>query len=91
MESIISTADLKKTPSRYLKLAQHGGEPVIITEQGRASAVLLDYETYRGLIATIEEMSSSDGRILSQQAKNEAAKQKLIPHTIKCREVSKEQ
>lgn len=80
MESIISASDLKKTPSRYLKLAQHSGEPVIITEQGRASAVLLDYETYRGMIATIEEMSSADGRILLQQAKNEAAKQKLIPH-----------
>ena len=82
MESIISTSDLKKTPSRYLRLAQHGGEPVIITEQGRASAVLLDYETYRGLIATIEEMSSSDGRSLLQQAKSEAANEKLIPHNI---------
>ncbi len=65
-----------------MKLAQHGGEPVIITEQGRASAVLLDYETYRGLIETTEEMSSSDGRKLLQQAKKEAAKQKLIPHNI---------
>ena len=82
MESIISTSDLKKTPSHYLRLAQHGGEPVIITEQGRASAVLLDYETYRGLIATIEEMSSSDGRNLLQQAKKEAANDKLIPHNI---------
>jgi prevent-host-death family protein len=78
MESIISTSDLKKAPSRYLKLAQHGGEPVIITQQGRASAVLLDYETYRGLIATIEEMSSSDGRNLLQQAKHEAGNKKLI-------------
>ena len=67
MESIISTSDLKKTPSRYLKLAQHGGEPVIITERGRASAVLLDYETYRGLIATIEEMSSSNRKNLLHQ------------------------
>ena len=67
MESIISTSDLKKAPSRYLKLAQHGGEPVIITEQGRASAVLLDYETYRGLIATIEEMSSANRKNLLHQ------------------------
>jgi len=89
MESIISTSDLKKTPSRYLKLAQHGGEPVIITEQGRASAVLLDYETYRGLIATIEEMSSSDGRKLLQQAKKEAAKGESISHKKILAEFSK--
>ncbi len=55
---------------------------MIITEQGRASAVLLDYDTYRGLIATIEEMSSSDGRKLLQQAKREAEDKKLIPHYI---------
>lgn len=80
MESIISTSDLKKTPSRYLKLARNSGEPVVITEHGRASAVLLDYEIYLGLLATIEEMRSPDGRTLLEQAKREAAEGKTIPH-----------
>jgi prevent-host-death family protein len=80
MESIISTSDLKKTPSRYLKLARNSGEPVVVTEHGRASAVLLDYEIYLGLLATIEEIRSPDGRALLEQAKREAAEGKTTPH-----------
>lgn len=80
MDSIISTSDLKKAPSHYLKLARNSGEPIVITEHGRAAGVLLDHETYRGLIATIEEMRSPDGRILLKEAKDESALGDKIPH-----------
>jgi prevent-host-death family protein len=80
MDAIISTSDLKKAPSRYLKLARNSGEPVVITEHGRAAGVLLDHETYRGLLATIEEMRSPDGRSLLKQAQNESGTGNRISH-----------
>lgn len=80
MESIISVSDLKKAPTRYFKLARNSDEPIVITEHGRAAMVLLDHETYRGLLATIEEMRSPDGRALLRRAKTEAAAGEKIPH-----------
>jgi prevent-host-death family protein len=37
-------------------------DPVIITQRGRPAALLVNYEEYEGMTATLEEMSQPDWR-----------------------------
>jgi prevent-host-death family protein len=45
--SIIPISDLRQDSARVLKEARATGEPVFITQRGRATAVLLSVEAYR--------------------------------------------
>ena len=45
-EKIISLTDFKTSASRLLQETR-GGENIILTQNGSASAVVQDYETYR--------------------------------------------
>lgn len=80
MEMIVSVTDLQTMAEQFLALVKSSEEPIIITQEGRASGVLLDYEYYRGLLATLEEMAAPDARAKIRRAKEESAQGKTIPH-----------
>jgi len=47
MESIINLSEFKSDASRLLREIQGGSEPLVLTQNGKARAVVEDYDTHR--------------------------------------------
>ena len=62
MEKIIPISDLQKRAKKIVEGVKQTREPVIITQRGRPAALLVNYEDYEGMVATLEEMSQPDWR-----------------------------
>lgn len=60
MDKIIPISDLQTKAKKYVDQVRDTDLPVVITQRGRAAAVLVSYETYEGLLATRDEMSYPD-------------------------------
>jgi PHD/YefM family antitoxin component YafN of YafNO toxin-antitoxin module len=80
MEMIVPVTDLQTLAEQFLTLVKSSEEFIIITQEGRASGVLLGYEYYRGLLATMEEMAAPDARAKIRRAKEESAQGRTISH-----------
>jgi prevent-host-death family protein len=79
MDRIIPISDLQTKAKKYVEQVRETDEPVIVTQRGRASAVLVSYESYEGLLATQDEMTFPDWRKRLARAKREEAAGKTIP------------
>jgi len=62
MEKIIPISELQTQARRIIAGVKDAGDPVIITQRGRPAAMLVNYQDYEGVIATLEEMSEPDWR-----------------------------
>jgi len=62
MEKIIPISDLQTRAKKIVESVKHTRDPVIITQRGRPAALLVNYEDYEGMMATLEEMSQPDWR-----------------------------
>jgi len=49
MEEIIPISDLQSQAKKYVEAAKTGGERIIVTQRGRAAAVIVGYDEYRRL------------------------------------------
>src|SRR5262249_44743265 len=52
MDKIIPISDLQTKAKQYVEQVKETDQPVVITQRGRAAAVLVSYESYEGLLAT---------------------------------------
>ena len=80
MERIIPVSDLQATADKYVDQVKKTKEPIVITQLGRAAALLVDYETYQGLVATLEEMSDPEAWNKLQAAKEASARGEGVDH-----------
>ena len=62
MEKIIPISDLQTRAKKIVESVKQTRDPVVITQRGRPAALLVNYEDYEGMIATLEEMSQPDWR-----------------------------
>jgi len=62
MEKIIPISELQSQAKRIIEGVKQTRDPVIITQRGRPAALLVNYEDYEGMVATLEEMSQPDWR-----------------------------
>ena len=76
MDKIIPISDLQTAAKRYVDQVKKTRQPVIVTQRGRAAAVLVSYEEYEGFLATQEEMGFSDwqARLRRAEAESRAGK-----------------
>ncbi len=65
---IMPISDLRRRTSEILKLIRDGGDTVYITQHGRPTAVLVDYEQYEALLQQLEDLTDM---ISIKQAGNE--------------------
>ena len=80
MERIVPVSDLQATADKFIDQVRRTKEPIVITQLGQAVAMLVDYETYQGLIATLEEMSDPQAREKLEKAKEASARGEGIDH-----------
>ena len=62
MEKVRPISDLQAHSRAIVDEVRQTGEPVVITQRGRPAAMLVNYEEYAGLLATVEEMREPDWR-----------------------------
>lgn len=72
MDKIIPISDLQTKAKKYVDQVKETDQPVVITQRGRAAAVLVSMDTYEGLIATRDEMSYPDWETRLHRAQREA-------------------
>ena len=72
MDNIIPISDLQSKAKKYVDRVKSTDEAVIVTQRGRAAAVLVSYEAYEGFLATQDEMSFPDWRKRLGRAKRES-------------------
>lgn len=78
MDKIIPISDLQTQAKKYVDQVKATDEAVVITQRGRAAAVLVSYEAYEGLVATRDEMSYPDWERRLAQAQREARQGKGV-------------
>lgn len=72
MEKIIPISALQTNAKRYVEMVRESHEPLIITQRGRAAAVLASYDEYYGHQITQDEMSYPDWRRRLTRAESES-------------------
>jgi prevent-host-death family protein len=78
MDKIIPISDLQSKAKKYVDQVRDTDQPVVITQRGRAAAVLVSFESYEGFLATRDEMSYPDWARRLQRATTESARGKAI-------------
>ena len=72
MEKIIPISDLQTRAKKIVESVKHTRDPVVITQRGRPAALLVNYEDYEGMVATLEEMSQPDWRERLSEAERDS-------------------
>ena len=72
MEKVIPISDLQTSAKKYVEQVKETDVPVVITQRGRAAAVLVSYDAFEGFLATRDEMSYPDWEQRLQRAKRES-------------------
>ena len=62
MDTIIPISDLQSQAKKIVERVKNTRDPVVITQRGRPAALLVNYEDYEGMVATLEELSQPDWR-----------------------------
>ncbi|MBL0216592.1 MAG: type II toxin-antitoxin system Phd/YefM family antitoxin [Myxococcales bacterium] len=78
MDKIIPISDLQTQAKKYVDQVKETDQPVVITQRGRAAAVLISVETYDGLVATRDEMSYPDWEARLRRAQRESKQGKRV-------------
>ncbi|HET7505602.1 MAG TPA: type II toxin-antitoxin system Phd/YefM family antitoxin [Kofleriaceae bacterium] len=78
MDKIIPISDLQTSAKKYVDQVNETEEPVVITQRGRAAAVLVSYEAYEGMLATCDEMCYPDWERRLRTARSESKQGKGI-------------
>jgi prevent-host-death family protein len=73
---IMPVSDLRRQTSKVLKSVREGGDVVYITQHGRPTAVLVDYEQYEAMLAQMEKYGAKPTS--SKEARLTAAAQLLL-------------
>ena len=51
-EDLVSLSDLQKSPGKFVKRVRQSKTPLLITERGRPTALLIDYQQYEAQLQT---------------------------------------
>ncbi len=78
MDKIIPISDLQTQAKKYVDQVKETDQPVVITQRGRAAAVLISVDTYDGLVATRDEMSYPDWEARLRRAQRESKRGKRV-------------
>ena len=78
MENIIPISDLQSKAKKYVEQVKRTDQPVVVTQRGRAAAVLVSCESFAGFKATSDEMSFADWRKRLKRADSESREGKGV-------------
>ena len=68
MRNIIPITDLQQKTKQFVERVRATGVPIIITQRGRAAAILASAEDFEGYLIALDEMSYPDWRAKLRRA-----------------------
>lgn len=68
MRNIIPITDLQQKTKKFVERVRATGVPIIITQRGRAAAILASAEDFEGYLIALDEMSYPDWRAKLRRA-----------------------
>ena len=71
MLPIIPITDLQQKTRKFVQQVRDTRQPIIITQRGRAAAVLSAAEDFEGMLATLDEMSYPDWQSKLEKGKRD--------------------
>lgn len=80
MKKIIPITDLQRQASQIVSQMTEANEPVVITQRGRAAAVLLPAERYAEIEEDLARLDELDLRELINRAEEEIAQDRTTSH-----------
>jgi prevent-host-death family protein len=78
VRNIIPITDLQQKTKKYVDRVRATGVPLVITQRGRAAAVLSSAEDFEGLLITLDEMTYPDWKTRLRRALRESQEGKGI-------------
>lgn len=78
MEAIVLISDLQSHAKKIIECVKNTRDPVVITQRGRPAALLVNYEDYTGMVATLEEISHPDWQERLAEAERDSQAGKSI-------------
>ncbi len=78
MLNIVPITDLQQKTKKYVDRVRATGQPIVITQRGRAAAVLASADEFEGYLVTLDEESYPDWRARLRRANREARAGKRI-------------
>ncbi len=78
MLNIVPITDLQQKTKKYVDQVRTSGRPIVITQRGRAAAILASADQFEGYLITRDEQSYPDWRARLRRAKREAEEGKGI-------------
>lgn len=79
MKNIVPVTDLQRQAAQILEELSDSGEPMIITQRGRAKAVLLSAERYAQIEEDLELLDDLELLEMIEESKRDIAEGKTIP------------
>lgn len=76
---MIPISDLQTKAKKYVDQVRETAQPIIVTQRGRASAVLVSYESFEGLLATQDEVGFPDWKRRLARAERESHEGRGVP------------
>lgn len=78
MDKIIPISDLQTKAKKYVDQVKKTAQPIVITQRGRAAAVLVNYDDFEGLLAAQQEMTFGDWKGRLERARAEGVRGKGV-------------
>jgi prevent-host-death family protein len=79
MDKVIPISDLRTRAKEYVDQVRDTDQPVVITQRGRAAAVLISVDHSQAFVATRDEMSHRDSAARLARARKESTAGKATP------------
>ncbi|OIO06920.1 MAG: hypothetical protein AUJ52_11325 [Elusimicrobia bacterium CG1_02_63_36] len=78
MDKIIPISALQSQAKKFVEQVRRTEEAVVVTQRGKAAAVLLSYESYEGFLAARDELTFPDWSRRLERANREAREGKGV-------------
>ena len=72
MLNIVPITDLQQKTKKYVDQVRTSKRPIVITQRGRAAAVLASADDFEGYLVTLDEQSYPDWEVRLRRAEREA-------------------
>lgn len=76
MLNIVPITDLQQRTKKYVERVRATGKPIVITQRGRAAAVLASADEFEGFLVTLDEQSYPDWQARLRRAEREGKARK---------------
>ena len=80
MEKILPITDLQRRAGQIVDELRQSDDPVIITQRGRAAAILISAEKYRSIEEDLGRLDELEMEQMVREAKLEVASGNIISH-----------